>query len=170
MLEPIIIAAGIVVLILLLIWRLMRLGRNLRRSAAQLDKEWSDIERLIKQQNADVPRLLQTCRSYMPPDRPALKSLSEARASYQKANSAAEKKRAGSELKSALHKVFSEAGKYDGLSSSNTYIQLRTQLLESEERIAERCDLYNDDAARFNSRLNRFPDRLVKGNLKPRFH
>lgn len=165
-----IIAVLILIAILLVIYFLLRARRNLRRAASQLDKDWSDIEVFIKQRNDDLPRLLQTCRSYMPADHPALMAVSSARGASQKAGSIVEKSEANGKIVEALQTLFSAAGKSDGLKSNSIYLQLHTRLVELQEKIDDRCDLYNDDAARLNVRLARFPGSFFagKGNLRPR--
>ena len=160
----------IIIVVLLGIYLLLRSARNLRHAASQLDKDWSDIEIFLKQRNTELPRLIQTCRSYMPPDSRALQLVSEARNRYQKATSAGERAEAGASTAQAIQKLFSEAGNYDGLKNNITYVQIQNRLLELEERISERRDLFNEDVARFNTRLARFPGNLFagKGTLKPR--
>ncbi|MGH9403082.1 MAG: LemA family protein [Terriglobia bacterium] len=168
----IIIAAAIIIIVFtaLVIYVLLRAGRNLRRAASQLDKDWSDIEVLMKQRNDDLPRLVQTCRSYMPADHRALKAVSGARSAYQKARSLEEKSAACGIAVRSLQELFSEAGKSEGLKSNSIYTQLHSRLVELQEKIDDRCDLYNDDAAHLNARLARFPGNLFagKGALRPR--
>ncbi|MGH9397589.1 MAG: LemA family protein [Terriglobia bacterium] len=137
---------------------------------SQLDKDWSDIEVFIKQRSDNLPRLIQTCRSYMPREQTSLKLLTDARSAQQKARSMQEKTEASAKTTQALETLFYDAGRADGLKSNNTYIQLQNQLLEIGERIAERRDTFNEDATRFNARLARFPGSLFarKGKLKPR--
>lgn len=166
----VIVIAAILILVALFggIYLLLRSGRTLRRASAQLDKDWSDIEVFVKQRNDHLPRLIQTCRSYMSADHPALKAVSEARSAYQKASSAGERAAAGARMAQSLQRLFSEAGEYDGLKNNPTFTQLRSRLGEIDERISERCDLFNEDVTRFNTRLAGFPGRWMKGKLKPR--
>lgn len=152
-------------------WLLLRRSRNaLRRAIGRLDRDWSDIEIFIKQRNDDIPRLLQTCRSYLPGAHPAIEGVTQARRAYQDAAFATEKSAENVRINSALHALFAAAGKTEGLAGNNAYIQLHGRLSDLEEKIDERCDLYNDDIARFNARLAGFPGRLFagKGRLNPR--
>lgn len=166
----IIVIAIILAAIVLCIYLLLRARRNLVRAARQLDKDWLEIDLFIKQQNDDLPRLLQTCRSYMPAAHPALEAVAGARSDYQKAASMREKSEIYCKIAAALRALFSAAGAFDGLKASSAYLQLHSRLSELEEKIDARRDLYNDDVARWNARLARFPGSLFagKGNLKPR--
>lgn len=170
MMETMIAAVSILAVALAGTYLLIRSGRNLRLAAIQLDKDGSDIGLILQQQSAELPRLIQTCRSYMPADSPALALVLEARGAFQKASSIEEKAEAGAKTALALARLFSSAAKYDGMKTSATYVQLQNRLQEIEERIADRCDLFNQDVARFNARLARFPGRIFvgRGKLKPR--
>lgn len=168
MMHILVVAVIILAAIVLCAYLLFRVRRNLRRAASQLDRDWLDIELFMKQQSDDLPRLLQTCRSYM--QHPALASVTGARAAWQKAASMREKSAAYGQIAAALRALFDAAGASDGLKSNSAYLQLQGRLSELEEKIEARRDLYNDDVARWNARLARFPGSLFagKGNLKPR--
>lgn len=165
-----IVVAIILAAILLGIYLLLRTRRNLVRAARQLDKDWLEIDLFIKQQNDDLPRLLQTCRSYMSAAAPALEAVAAARGAYQKAASMREKSEGYCKITAALHALASAADGFDGLKSNNAYLQIHGRLSDLAEKIDARRDLYNDDVARWNARLARFPGSLFagKGNLTPR--
>lgn len=153
-----------------MIYLLARFRGSLRRASRQLDRDWSDIEVFIKQRNDHLPRLVQTCRSYMPHDHSSLKRVTEARSTQQKAVSFEEKTGAAAKTTQALERLLLDAGQFDGVRSNGTYLQLQNHMLEIEERIAERREAFNEDVARFNARLTRFPGSLFAGkaNLRPR--
>lgn len=164
----VIVAIGI--LIVVCVWLLIRTGRSLRLASRRLDKDWSDIEALVKQRNDNLPRLIQTCRSYMPAQQPSLALLAEARNHQQKAQSAREKLDSAEKTRRALDALLHDAEQLDGLKRNSTYLQIQNTLMEVGERIADRRDAFNSDAEHYNLRLARFPGRLYsgKGRLKPR--
>lgn len=168
--TAVIVIVAIGILIAVCAWLLIRAGRSLRMASRRLDKDWSDIEALLKQRNDNLPRLIQTCRSYMPAQQPSLALLTEARSRQQKARSASEKADAAQKTHRALDLLLHDAEQVDALKRNSTYLQLQIALVETGERIAERRDAFNTDAERYNLRLARFPGRLYagKGKLKPR--
>lgn len=148
----------------------IRMKANLRRRAVDLNKAWSDIEVLLKRRNDDLPRLLQICRSYMPGEPDVLRLVTESRAACLKAKSTAEKASADAGLSRTLHMLFTEALKYPELKANHTFSQLKNELLELEERIDDRRDLFNDDARRFNRLFERPPAAWLAARMKLKPH
>lgn len=149
---------------------LTHVARNLKRLQNNLEKDWAEIDKLLKQRSNELPRIIQTCRSYLPDEQEALKAVSEARSIYQKALTFQDKARADAVITQALHKLFAETKNSPQLESNNTFIQLQTNLMEIEETIAERRDLFNEDVQQFNARLRRIPGKWMSGraHAKPR--
>ncbi len=169
--ESVVIALAIIFAVILIgILLLIRSARGLKRANSELNKDWLNIETLLKQRNDELPRLIQTCRSYMPAEHEGFKLIPEARSACQRAASVEEKARADARLTHALQKLFSEAESYPDLKSNNTFAQLQSRLLEIEERIAERRELFNEDVRLFNARLHRPPGTWVRGmaRVQPR--
>jgi LemA protein len=166
----IIIVAVIVVVIILVSLYVIRSGKKLKRMRNELDKDWSDIEFLFKQRQDELPRLIQTSRSYMPEERQVLDSVSKARAEYQRAVTGEQKAVANAAISEKVKALFAAAGKHADLQNDNTFGQVQMRIFELEERIAERRDLYSMDVNRFNSRIARFPASLSArmAGLKPR--
>jgi LemA protein len=164
---PILVIAAVVIVFLLYI---SRSTKRLRRLKNELDKDWSDIEFLFKQRQDELPRLIQTGRSYMPGEKRILDSVSAARALYQRATTAEQKVGANAAIGEALTNFFAVAGKHSDLQNNNTFVQVQTRIEEIDERISERCDLYNDGVKRFNTGLARFPGSVVArfAHLEPR--
>lgn len=166
-LETIIIILAIAVAVVLTaLILLIRSAKNLRRMNLDLDKDWLEIQLLMKQRNNEMPRLIQTCRSYMPGEKEAFRLISEARNSYQKAASTTAQAQADAMMTQALQKLSSEAERFPELRSNHTFRQIREQLKEIEERITERGDLFNQDTEMFNARLAHIPGRWVRGMAK----
>ncbi len=148
------VALGIVAVAIIAVAILIARTKDaLRRQAGDLNKAWSDIEVLLKRQNDDLPRLLQTCRSYMPGEQGALQIVTESRAAYLKAKSIPEKASRDAALRSALRAMFAQAARYPELKTNSTFSQLQNELLEIEEKIEDRREIFNDDVRRFNRRL-----------------
>lgn len=168
--ESIIIIAVVCAIIILVSLYLARSGKKLRRMKNELDKDWSDIEFLFKQRQDELPRLIQTSRSYMPEEKHVLDSISKARTGYQRAVTGEQKAEANAAISEKLKGLFAAAAKHSDLQNDNTFGQVQMRIFELEERITERRDLYRDDVSRFNARLARFPASLSAriAGLKPR--
>lgn len=153
----IIIIAAIVVVLIVIALLLTRAVRKLKRLRSELERDRAAIEVLLKDRYDQMPRLIQTCRSFLGDDGRALRQVSGARKIYQKAATTSEKAAANCKISEALRILYAEAEGSPDLKGNATFTQLQSHLAEVEERITERSDLYSDDVQRFNTRLRRAP-------------
>jgi LemA protein len=135
--------------------------RKLLRLRIDLDKTWAGVDALLKQRHDELPKLLGTCRGYMPHDHPAFEPIARARAYYLKARTSQEKALANIAMAGAVEGLFKIAGDYPGLKSNNNFIKLRKQNAELERNIEEQQELFNGLVNTYNRRIRRFPDSLV---------
>lgn len=168
--EPLIPAIVAAVVVVLIVLYLARTTRRLKRMRNELEKDWSDIEFLFKQRQDELPRLIQTSRSYMPEEKRVLDSVSAARSRYQRATTGEQKAGANRSIDESLQELFVAAGKHPDLERNNTFVQLQTRISEIEERISERRELYESDVKHFNRRITHFPGSIPArlAGLKPR--
>ena len=165
------VALGIVTVAIITVAILIARAKDvLRRQAGDLNKAWSDIEVLLKRQNDNLPRLLQTCRAYMPGQQDALRRVTESRAAYPKAKSIPEKAAREAALRKALQDLYAQAVHYPELKANSTFSQLQNELLEIEEKIEDRREIFNDDVRRFNRRLAGPLNARLAAKMKLRPH
>jgi LemA protein len=147
-----------------------RTRRSLLRLRIDLDKTWAGIDALLKQRHDEIPKLLGTCRGYMPQDHEGLEPVARARADYMKARTLQEKWLANIAMAGALEGVFKVAADYPGLKSNNSFIKLRKQNAELERNIEEQQEFFNELVSTYNRRIRRFPGSLVarRAHLEPR--
>ncbi len=147
-----------------------RARRTLLRLRIDLEKTWAGIDALLKQRHDELPKLLGTCRGYMPHDHQAFEPIGQARADYLKARTVQEKAVANIAMAGAIAGLFEIAGNFSGLKSNSNFVKLRKQNTELERNIREQQALFNELVSTYNRRLRRFPDSLVarKAHLEPR--
>jgi len=134
--------------------RMVQQRRELGRAQLGLDQ-------LLKQRRDELPKLLGTCRSYLPDDSGLIASVSTARAAEQKAASPAEKARAAAELQSALQALFAAGDRVAPLELNTSYRQLKKSIRALEEKIGVEQARLNLQVTSYNSRLRAFPGNLV---------
>src|SRR5574337_1687520 len=148
------VAAPVIVLAVLWIrFYFSRTRRNLLRLRIDLDKTWAGIDALMKQRHDEIPKLLGTCRGYMPHDHEAFEPITRARTDYLKARTMQEKSLADFAMAGALEAIFKIAADYPGLKSNNNFIKLRIQNAELERSIDEQQDLFNELVNTYNHRI-----------------
>lgn len=165
------IAVPVVILIVLAIQiYFSRTRRNLLRLRINLDKTWAGIDALLKQRHDEIPKLLGTCRGYMPPDHEAFESVTRARRAYLEARTMQEKSLADVAMAGALESIFKIAAEYPGLKSNNNFIKLRKQNAELERGIEEQKEFFNEQVSAYNDRIRSFPGSIVarRAHMEPR--
>jgi LemA protein len=140
---------------------LSRTRRSLLRLRIDLDKTWAGIDALLKQRHDEIPKLLGTCRGYMPQDHEAFEPMARARADYMKARTLQEKSLANIAIAGALEGIFKASADYPGLKSNNSFVKFRKQNAELERNIDEQQELFNELVHTYNRRLRRFPGSMV---------
>jgi len=135
--------------------------RSLLRLRIDLDKTGAGVDALLKHRHDELPKLLGTCRGYMPHDHPAFGAIAQARADYLKARTLQEKALANIAMADAVKGLFKIAGDYPGLKSNNSFTKLRKQNADLESNIDEQQEFYNQLVKTYNRRIRRFPDSLA---------
>lgn len=143
---------------------------NLLRLRINLDKTWAGVDALLKQRHDELPKLLGTCRGYMPHDHNAFEPIVRARADYLKARTSQEKSLANIAMAGAIEGLFKVASDYPGLKANSNFVKLRKQNTELERNIEEQQEFFNELVKAYNRRLRRFPNSIVarRAHLEPR--
>ena len=119
------------------------------------------LDQLLKQRRDELPKLIGTCRSYLPDGSGLVSSVTAARTAEQKAAKPEEKARAAAQLQSALQNLFAEGDRQSALELNTSYRQLKKSIRQLEEKIAAEQARFNQQVTDYNSRLRGFPGIVV---------
>lgn len=137
---------------------------NLISLKNNVKKAWANIDVLLKQRHDELPKLIQTCQQYMQYERPTLESITEARSRAMTAREQGninELNKAEAALKGGLTHLFALAENYPELKTNQNFIHLQQRISTLENSIADRRELYNENATLNNIRIEQFPDLIV---------
>jgi LemA protein len=134
---------------------------NMVRQRNELGRAALGLDQLLKQRRDELPKLIGTCRSYLPESSGLIASVTAARAAEQKATNPVEKARAAADLQSALRNLFAEGDRHSALELNTSYRQLKKSIRGLEEKIAAEQERLNQQVTSYNSRLRGFPGGLV---------
>ncbi|MGD0923080.1 MAG: LemA family protein, partial [Terriglobia bacterium] len=126
---------------------------SLVRLRNDMDKAWANIDVLLKQRHDELPKLIETCKGYMQYEQKTFQMIVEARTSFMKATTVAEKAQADNLISGALKSLFAVSENYPDLKANNNFMQLQKRISELEERIADRREFFNDDVNTYNIRI-----------------
>jgi LemA protein len=127
----------------------------------ELGRAQLSLDQLLKQRRDELPKLIGTCRSYLPDSSGLIASVTAARTAEQRAAKPEEKARAAAELQSALQNLFAEGDRNSALELNSSYRQLKKSIRGLDERIAAERARLNQQVTDYNSRLRGFPGGVV---------
>lgn len=128
------------------------------------EKAWSNTDVLLKQRNAELPKLVAVCKEHMQYEQATLQKVMEARnrvASAMQSGNMGALGAAENELRIGLGNLFAVAEAYPELKASDSFQHLRERITGLEDSIADRREFYNDSAAINNTRIEQFPDVII---------
>jgi LemA protein len=128
-----------------------------------IDRSFADIDVILKQRHDELPKLVDTCKGYMQYEQKTLQAVTDARTSYMRATTPAEKTQADGMVTGALKTLFAVAENYPDLKADANFMQLQGRITDLEEKIAAQRSRFNADATNYNIRIAQIPASFVAG-------
>jgi LemA protein len=136
---------------------------NLVTLKNDIDRSFANIDVILKQRHDELPKLVDTCKGYMQYEQKTLQAVTDARTSYMRATTPAEKTQADGMVSGALKTLFAVAENYPDLKADANFMQLQGRITELEEKIAAQRSRFNEDANVYNIRIAQIPANFVAG-------
>ncbi len=136
---------------------------NLVALKNDIDRSFADIDVILKQRHDELPKLVDTCKGYMQYEQKTLQAVTDARTSYMRATTPAEKAQADGRVSGALKSLFAVAENYPDLKADANFMQLQARITDLEEKIAAQRSVFNATANNFNIRIAQIPANFVAG-------
>jgi LemA protein len=147
--------------------RLVALRNDYKNQYAQIDVQ-------LKRRHDLIPNLVETAKGYMAHERGTLDEVTSARngavaahnlAANAGADPTALPKIAAAEgaLSQSLGRLFAVAEAYPDLKANQTMMQLQHDLADTEDRISQTRQIYNDSVRVYNTQREIFPNSLLAG-------
>ncbi|MDH4226427.1 MAG: LemA family protein [Deltaproteobacteria bacterium] len=130
-----------------------------------VEKNWSNIDVLLKQRFDEIPKLVAVCERYMKHEAETLEKVTKARAAIQNAHGVAEQGQAENFLSQTLKSLFAVSENYPELKADIGFRQLQGRVSELENEISDRRELFNDSVNIYNIRIEQIPDVIVAALL-----
>lgn len=129
-----------------------------------VEKAWANINVLLKQRNDELPKLIDTCKTYMKHESQTLENVTKARMGVDAARESHDVRALGgaeSALAASLGGLYAVAENYPDLKADQTFINLQQRITGLESQIADRREFYNDSVNVNNVRIAQLPDLIV---------
>lgn len=155
MVLAVILAAAVIIVYTIIIYNgLVRLKNN-------IDKNWSNIDVVLKQRYDEIPKLVKVCSGYMQHERETLDAVVKARSMVNTARTDAEKFQAQEGVTQALRSLFAVVEQYPDLKADTLFKNLNSRISALENQIADRRELFNESVNLYNIRIEQFPDVII---------
>lgn len=131
----------------------------------RVDEAWSDIVAELHRRAELIPTLLESVTGYETHEKAVVRSATAAREETVAAATPGEATVAENHMQQALRSVFAVAESYPQLQASPRFLQLQSELADTEERIQASRRFYNGSVREFNTKLQVFPHRMFARRL-----
>lgn len=154
----------LIVLVPLLIVAIAAIGiyNGLVRTRNHCDESWSDIDTELRRRYDLIPNLVETVKGYAKHEQSTLEQVIQARNTAM-ANHGSPAAQAKDEngLVHALRGMFALAESYPDLKASANFVQLQSELANTEDRIQRSRRFYNANVRELNNRVQMFPSNVM---------
>jgi LemA protein len=157
----------IIVLIVVLLGVMFVVGFNkLRKQDVAVSEALGGIDVQLTRRADLIPNLVNTVKGYAAHEKGVFEAVTAARANVQKAaknGTVPEKAAAEAEMDRALVNVMAVAEAYPELKASANFLQLQSQLAETENQLAFARQYYNDAVSQLNTSVSTIPWMFFAG-------
>jgi LemA protein len=131
----------------------------------RVDEAWADITAQLHDRAELIPRLVDTVQGYATHEPAVFESVAKARQDTLSAATPREATDAENRMQQALRTVFTTAEAYPQLHASPHFLQLQSELGETQDRIQASRRFYNGGVRELNTKLQAFPNTLFARRL-----
>ncbi|MBL3686468.1 LemA family protein [Leucobacter zeae] len=151
------VAVGVVVLLIGYVWITYN---SLVTLKVRVDEAWSDITVQLKRRADLIPSLVESVKGYAAHEKGVFDSVTQARAETISAQGPAEASVAEGHMQQALKSIFAVAEAYPQLQASQNFLQLQSELVDTENKIQASRRFYNGGVREYNTKIQLFPNTL----------
>lgn len=160
----------ILIIIILLIVAIIGTYNQLVSSRVKVDNAWSQIDVQLQRRFDLIPNLVETAKGYMTHESETLEKITQLRTSWANASSVGEKADLDNQLSGTLKTIMAVSENYPELKANENFMQLSSELKNTEDKISMSRQFYNDTVTMYNEKLQVFPSNIIAGmfNFQPR--
>jgi len=155
----------LLIVLAVLVLALIGLYNSLVTSRNRVEEAWADIEVQLKRRYDLIPNLVNTVKGYAKQESSVFENVTKARTMAMAAGSIEEKLKDENMLSGALKSLFAVAEAYPDLKSNQNFMQMQSDLTDTEDKIQAARRFYNGNVRDYNTKLQVFPTNMVAGVL-----
>lgn len=160
MLEVFVIAL-VVFVVIFAIWAIAQYN-GLVRLRNLVQEAWRQIDVELQRRHDLIPNLVETVKGYAKHEASTFEAVTQARAAAAAPGSTpAEQAQQENILTQALGRLFAVAEAYPQLMANQNFLQLQTELTNTEDRVAAGRRFYNANVRTLNTKIETFPTMII---------
>lgn len=128
--------------------------------------QWAQIDVQLKRRFDLIPNLVETVKGYTKHESETLEGVIKARNTFLSASTPEDEMKADGELTKAISKLFALTESYPDLKANTNFLDLQTELQETEGKIASARQFYNDTVLNYNNKVDMIPSNIVAAIFK----
>lgn len=159
---------GLIILAIIVVIGLAYVGmyNTLKRLSIATQSAWSDIDVQLKRRNDLIPNLVNTVKGVAKYESGVLENVTKLRGAIGKEleSSAPNRKhlsQLNAKMDAGLHQIVAVSENYPELTASESYLNLQSQLTDTEDKIASARRFYNIAVNDLNSKIATVPYNVI---------
>ncbi len=159
--SGLIVVLVIIAVIVVVGFILMGMYNGLVRSRLRVHEAWSGIDIQLKRRSSLIPNLVETVKGYAAHERETLENVTRARSMLDNSQTAPQAAQANNMLTQALRSLFAVSEAYPDLKANQNFLQLQSELTDTEEKIAYARQFYNRNVLSYNTSVHTMPTMFI---------
>ncbi len=151
----VLIIVGLVVIYFVSIYNSLVKLRN------RVKDQWAQIEVQLKRRFDLIPNIVETVKGYAKHESDTLKGVIEARNKFTVASTPEQEIEANNQLTNAVRQLFALSESYPDLKADTNFLNLQSNLEDTENKISSARQFYNDTVLTYNNKVEMFPSSIV---------
>jgi LemA protein len=139
----------------------MAIYNGLVRLRNRVDNALGQIEVQLKRRYDLIPNLVETVKGYASHEKETLERVVAARNAGLAAQTPGAQAQADNLLTGALRQLFALAEQYPDLKANQNFLQLQSQLEDTENKVSISRQIYNDTVLTYNNKVQMVPSNIV---------
>ena len=127
------------------------------------DESWSDIDVQLKRRYDLIPNLVSTVKGYATHEATVFEKVTEARTQAMQVGTTEGKAQAENALSGTLKSLFAVAENYPELKANQNFLELQSELSDTENKIEAARRFYNANVRDLNTKIESFPMNILAG-------
>lgn len=136
------------------------LFNSLVSSRNRVEEAWSDINVQLKRRYDLIPNLVETVKGYATHEAGVFEKVTAARTAAMGAGTMDDKLAKENALSGTLKSLFAVAEAYPDLKANANFMQLQSDLTDTEDKIQAARRFYNGNVRDYNTKIQVFPTNL----------